>query len=424
MFGSSILEAAIGLIFIYLLLSLICSVINETIATALNQRGKNLFEGIKNILNDPKFTGLAQQIYTHGLVDGISQEASNPGKPNRLPSYMASRTFALALLDVLASQGVEESWKDIVSQREAALTAAKTKFEASPGDTGLQQIFDEAQAALGKAQWLLQKAGEARQAHDQAKRAAQEVTGPTDFDKLRLASAKLKKALVIGRALAVEFPDPLANIQKAVYNLPEGHTKESLLILIDKTKRETAFVPSEIIAAGHQLERLQENIEQWFNDTMDRVSGWYKRWTQRVVLAISIFLVFAANADTLMLAKRLTRDSALRASIVTAAEQVAQNDAANPAENIQARQELLKVAETLNLPLGWMPGQNDPYATEQVPDSFAGWLLKVPGLLISIFAVSLGAPFWFDTLSKFINLRGAGTPPGESKKSAPQVTKS
>jgi hypothetical protein len=165
MFGSSILEAAIGLIFIYLLLSLICSVINETIATILNQRGKNLFEGIKNMLNDPKFIGLAQQIYTHGLVDGISQEASNPGKPNRLPSYMASSTFALALLDVLASQGVEASWKDIVSQREAALAAAKTKFEANPGDTGLQKIFDEAQVALEKAQRLLQKAAGGSRSH-------------------------------------------------------------------------------------------------------------------------------------------------------------------------------------------------------------------------------------------------------------------
>ena len=52
---------------------------------------------------------------------------------------------------------------------------------------------------------------------------------------------------------------------------------------------------------------------------------------------------------------------------------------------------------------------------------FADWAFyKIFGLLVSILAVSMGAPFWFDTLSKFVNLRSAGTPPGETSKSAPQ----
>ena len=76
MLGSSVLEVAIGIVFIYLVLSMICTTINEAIATLTNKRGKNLFEGIKNLLNDPAFTGLAQQVYSHGLVDGISKMAA------------------------------------------------------------------------------------------------------------------------------------------------------------------------------------------------------------------------------------------------------------------------------------------------------------------------------------------------------------
>src|SRR5436305_8223650 len=106
MFGSSVLDVAIGIVFIYLVLSMICTTINEGFATIVNKRGANLFEGIKNLLNDPAFTGLAQQVYSHGLVDGISQNAINPNKSNRLPSYMSSKTFALALLDVLGTHGV------------------------------------------------------------------------------------------------------------------------------------------------------------------------------------------------------------------------------------------------------------------------------------------------------------------------------
>src|SRR5262245_24388714 len=125
MFGSSILEVAIGVIFIYLLLSLLCTAINEGIASLINKRGKNLFEGIKNLLNDPMFTGMAQQLYTHGLVNGISQNATNPEKPNRLPSYMSANTFALALIDILGSRGVGESWQDVIEQRHQDLSRAQ-----------------------------------------------------------------------------------------------------------------------------------------------------------------------------------------------------------------------------------------------------------------------------------------------------------
>jgi hypothetical protein len=41
-----------------------------------------------------------------------------------------------------------------------------------------------------------------------------------------------------------------------------------------------------------------------------------------------------------------------------------------------------------------------------------------------VLAISMGAPFWFDTLSKFVNLRGAGIPPGETRKSAPNSDRS
>jgi len=425
MFGSSILEVAIGMIFFYLFLSLICSTINEGIASLINKRGKNLFEGVKNLLNDPKFTGLAQQLYTHGLVDAISQEAANPAKPNRLPSYMPSNTFALALLDIIGSQGLKESWSEVVKRRQEDLGAARAQLKPNPTDADQQKVKD-AEAALEKAKEALSKADEAAKLHADAAMSAEKVAGPRDFTNLRTASTKLQQALAIGRALAAEYPDPLGNIQRAVEKLPGGHTKESLFVLLDKTKRETALVANQIATAQYQVERLQANVEQWFNDAMDRVGGWYKRWTQKILLVIAVILVFAANADTFTLANRFMRDNALRASIVSAAEKTIQNNAANPANDTLARQNFLKDAEKLNLPLGWVRAEDDPYKNDQVPGAcdIRGWLLKVLGLLISTFAVSMGAPFWFDTLSKFINLRGAGTPPGETKKSAPQPTKS
>ncbi len=73
MFGSTVLEVAVCLVFIYLPINLICTAMNEWIASAINMRGRTLFKGIKNLLNDLKFKGLSQQLYCHGLRAAISK---------------------------------------------------------------------------------------------------------------------------------------------------------------------------------------------------------------------------------------------------------------------------------------------------------------------------------------------------------------
>ena len=72
-FGSTILEVAIGLLFVYLLLSLLCSAIGEYVEAKFNNRAKYLRQGIELLLNDTtptkdKSVDLAQQLYDHGLV--------------------------------------------------------------------------------------------------------------------------------------------------------------------------------------------------------------------------------------------------------------------------------------------------------------------------------------------------------------------
>lgn len=171
---------------------------------------------------------------------------------------------------------------------------------------------------------------------------------------------------------------------------------------------------------------------------MDRFAGWYKRWTRQICFVIRVVLVVIANADTLALANRLARDSALRSAILSAADNATEKMAGNVDANAtkdhpqvvqQARQDLLGEAEKLNLPLGWVDpkvnGVDDPFQSERIPagNDYLGWLLKVVGLLISALAISLGAPFWFDTLSKFMNVRGAGkVPETKSASTAPRAS--
>ena len=63
--------------------------------------------------------------------------------------------------------------------------------------------------------------------------------------------------------------------------------------------------------------------------------------------------------------------------------------------------------KSLDLPIGW--------AEANRPDTAAGWIAKFSGWVVTVFALLLGAPFWFDTLSKLARLRNTGKPEGTAK---------
>ena len=67
--------------------------------------------------------------------------------------------------------------------------------------------------------------------------------------------------------------------------------------------------------AGNDAAKLQRNVEDWFNSSMDRVSGWYKRYSQRIVLVMGLVAAVLVNADCIQIAKRLSTDASLRNSI-------------------------------------------------------------------------------------------------------------
>jgi hypothetical protein len=100
MFGSAIIDVAVGLIFVYLLLSLVCSALGEIVAQLLKLRSKTLAEGVQRILTDD---AVRQKFYSHPLINSLSKKFGNNQLPS--PSYIPSRNFALALLDVVAPAG-------------------------------------------------------------------------------------------------------------------------------------------------------------------------------------------------------------------------------------------------------------------------------------------------------------------------------
>ena len=284
MFNSTVLDVAIGLIFTFLAVSLAVGAIVEAIASAMQWRSSTLLQGIKNLLNDQSFSGLARSIYNHALVN--PQDAGTAETEKALkhpPAYMDPRLFADALVDV------------------AKVT------QDSP-------------------------------------------------DKMK-------------STIDANIKDPQLN------SLMKG--------IVDQT-------------AG-DLGKMREQIAAWFNNSMDRVSGAYKRKTQLWSFVIALIMVIALNVSAFSVGEALWLQPML-------AKSIGPTTTLDPAAT-------LKVLQKLDFPIGWSYGALNNLKSRNGLEMSAGWL-------ITAVATLFGAPFWFDLLEQFVRLKGSGPSPAEKRSGA------
>jgi hypothetical protein len=160
--------------------------------------------------------------------------------------------------------------------------------------------------------------------------------------------------------------------------------------------------------ADRDLDKFRRGVEKWFDDGMDRVSGWYRRWSQCVTIVIAVVVAIGLNASALRITERLYDDESVRSAVVSSAEGTAAGDAPNagegPEQAGEQAQKALGELSTLGLPIFWGE-RNDPFT------SVEGGLESALGWLITAIAISLGAPFWFGALGKVSRLRTSGAKP-------------
>ena len=309
LFNSTTLDVIVGLVFVYLLLAIMCTTINEWLDGMLKTRASNLASGIKQLLDaQPDASGnkdwFLQQFYAHPLITGMLA----PGKSGEkaYPSYLPARTFATAVIDIAAA----------------------------------------------------------------------------------------------GKPGSIAFAD----LESGIKALPDGDVKTALLALIQNARGD--------------LGRAQANIESWFDDTMDRASGWYKRRTQKATVVIAVVLTVAANADTIGIVRTLWKNPTQRALLVQEAQtrstqvpeqtvSVKYENKDKPLEPTAIRKVSKDELDALGGVMGW---RKDTLSLDGW-----GWTERVVGWLLTMVAVSLGAPFWFDILSKLVNIRNAGKKPAASE---------
>lgn len=391
MFGSVVLDVAIGLIFVYLLVSLMVTSVTELTSGLLKSRAKNLWRGLHHLLDSGSVSTWVEKLYDHPLIDSLGTPskpaagkpaAKTSGQASRHgPSYIPSRTFAVALLEILREP-----------QRAFQMEIDRIPDDASLTDVQ-KHLTDWAAALPEDTPWKAQ--------------AAQWIAKLPPS----LSTAAAKKWL---RSLSLQ--DLIDNLQDD----PDSKLKKHLLALYDESRGD--------------VEEFKKNTEIWFNNSMDRVSGWYKRRTQVFNFAAAAVLVIFLNVDSVLILHALSENPALREVLVSEAKTYTESEnapaapAASAGDSVEQFQSLRAQIGALGLPIGWSmkPATDKNVGYRQFPgtnlDLWGSTLgFHLLGWVISMFAVSLGAPFWFDMLNKVVSIRSSGRAPEEKPKSPEKV---
>lgn len=244
-------------------------------------------------------------------------------------------------------------------------------------------------------------------------------------------------------------PLNVASLRAAAAQFPNPQIRRAMLSAIDH--------------AHGDLEAARRNIETWFNGSMDRVSGWYKRRTQVVLFGIGLLVAILLNVDAITVAERLQRDKILRAAVVAEAQKVAQAGSADTLKGTP--EELASRLDRYGFPIGWKSfwpvaqlrarechGLKELIAARDAAPAGAardkarravragkkncgidgmlvqatlprGWVSVLSlgaigqmaiGWLITAVAMMLGAPFWFDVLNRLMVIRSTVKPTEKS----------
>lgn len=281
MFGSVALDVAIGLIFIYLLYSLLASIISEMVAVFLGLRARNLAQAICRMLEDEK-------------------EDEEKGGGNKFLYFIRDIWHSLQIM--LTNKRGGKTFKEFYDHP-AIKYMARGKFFSKPSyfsaDTFSKVVLD-----------MLKSSGNSggNQEIEKVKKALEEGNAVADSDKLKAIDRLLKET---DQNTALDSIKIIMNRQGSqhVFN---GDTRR--------------FITSLLEDAQQDLEKFRFLLEKWFNETMERTTGWYKRIIQFIILVIGFWLAVTFNASTISIVQILSKDKDAREKLVQLASAYVENN--------------------------------------------------------------------------------------------------
>ncbi|WP_017663228.1 hypothetical protein [Baaleninema simplex] len=509
-----VVDIAIGIIFIYLILSLLASEIQELLTTVFQWRAEHLRQSIQTLLEGGGKTNryretdrlseevgkLTERLYSHPLINTLNQEAkgklatfnrdifnkvinfiyrvaswiyqglnrlfgrkatplTNPfSKQPSAPSYIPAEAFASTIVETFQMSEVGKlvslSRLEKFQQRQTAEVLKQIRYLSDPESRRLaterlrqstrewnraREDFSNSITPLSATIDRMENTFGAYFAY--CSEFIQEPENVKNFfvhelkfikDKYYSTTEKpavlaaLKPSLNELVELVREKPRLYQELENAVRDKDSpayqkfAQIIESLPDLPEPVQRSLNALTSRIKTTKNNVEEevqdLQAEIERWFDNSMARAKGVYRRNARGIAIAIGFLVAITTNADTLFMVDHLSKNSTLRETVNEYAKTQAERQPSPDALKNNVRDAL----NDLSLPLGWseniqqqqIPPEKAtmvaiPRTNRSIPNPMP-YLRRAFGWFISGVAISMGSAFWYDLLKKVINVKNTG----------------
>ena len=162
-----------------------------------------------------------------------------------------------------------------------------------------------------------------------------------------------------------------------------------------------------------EANQFEQEISTWFDQSMARAKGVYNRNAKLVTMIIAFTITIAANADTFYMLDQFAKEEAVSASVIQVINKLPLETLEQPEQISDTINEL---TATTSLPIGWQPDTitKQQYSTFFLFKHLPFFLQRIPGWIVTGFAISMGAAFWYELLKKFVNIKNVGKKPEET----------
>ena len=420
MLGSGIIDVAIGLAFVFGVTAALSSVFTELVSRFLGLRGAFLLSGLRELLDGTGGqTALKDAISNYQAMKGLMEPPARPA---------AARAKRAATPAVAPAAATPAAPTPPAAATPAATATAGAAAAAAQEDTAPEKpaTISATGALLGSP--ILRSQGmtgvittrDLTLQPGKAHRPAQVTGGAgkwSQWSVRRSLPAYISAESVSEAIIDLLVPDSagdttMTEIQKGIKALPNSMPtlKDSLQALANN--------------AGKDIDLFRTSVENWYDDHMSRVSGWYKRHVAWFTIVIGAILVLLLNINALTIGRTLYSNSVVRTAVSSVAVKTTSCPAGESTQkclgDLQAQ---LSAATQAGLPIGWAT-----VADCAAPNIHCNWLdrrgifsrhggspwqvvLVLIGFLATIIALTPGARFWFDLLGRLGSLRSTGPKP-------------
>ncbi len=410
---AAIIQVAVGIIFLFILLSIVVTEVNSLLARASNMRAKTLRSTINSVIEDPI---IRAKLYTHPLIQLVKADPIAPSQritraeaeriansPVSSVDHIESSTFVDVLLNTIKAESDQQLFGALLNVIDGMPAGAERR--------GLRVMVNR---IVTTGEGMTELRNSLPYVQDRRYRSALTVLVNQVDEELSL--------------LGLE-PSTTVSLMAGLRQIENPNLRHAL---------------STVMAGADNMEAARGNLESWFNHSMQRASAAYASKMKNLSILVALFFALALNIDTLHIGRTLWEDPARREQLSNEASYNLQSGAlqspptasetGDPFRAYQAEGEealgdaietgadiayQLQDIQDLSLPIGWTfqnvsemadggLALSDPnnlwnYFPENNPEGWLGLLLaKFFGIAATVIAAAQGAPFWFGIVNRIL----------------------